>query len=61
VAAWRRRREPEIVLLALWLALPALALLANPLPWQRYYLVIHPPLAVLAGLGAALLLPSRRG
>jgi 4-amino-4-deoxy-L-arabinose transferase-like glycosyltransferase len=60
LAAWRRRREPEIVLLALWLALPALALLANPLPWQRYYLVIHPPLAVLVGLGAASLLPSRR-
>lgn len=60
LTAWRRRREPGIVLLALWLALPALALLANPLPWQRYYLVIQPPLAVLAGLGAASLLPSRR-
>jgi hypothetical protein len=60
VAAWRRRREPEIALLAAWLALPALALLANPLPWQRYYLVIHPPLAVLAGLGTAWLLALRR-
>ena len=53
LAAWRRRREPEIVFLAAWLALPALALLANPLPWQRYYLPLQAPLAVLAGLGAA--------
>ena len=52
-AAWRRRRDPALVLLAAWLALPAFALLANPLPWQRYYLVLHAPLAVLAGLGAA--------
>jgi 4-amino-4-deoxy-L-arabinose transferase-like glycosyltransferase len=52
-AAWRRRRDPAVVLLAAWLALPALALLANPLPWQRYYLGLHAPLAVLAALGAA--------
>jgi 4-amino-4-deoxy-L-arabinose transferase-like glycosyltransferase len=61
VAAWRRRREPEALLLGAWLALPALALLANPLPWQRYYLVIQAPLAVLAGLGAAWLLSLRLG
>jgi hypothetical protein len=60
VAAWRRRREPEVVLLAAWLGLPALALLANPLPWQRYYLVLQAPLALLAGLGAAQLLRLRR-
>ncbi len=49
-AAWRD--GPTLVLLS-WLALVVLALLANPLPWQRYFIVLHAPLAVIAGLGAA--------
>lgn len=47
-----RRRESWTWLLALWLLLPALALLVtNVLPWQRYYLVLYPPLAAISGLG----------
>lgn len=41
-----------------WAALTAASLLLNPLPWQRYYLVLIPPLLVLAGLGAAALAAS---
>jgi hypothetical protein len=38
--------------LTLWLFFPALVLLAsNSLPWQRYYLVLHAPVALLCGLG----------
>jgi hypothetical protein len=51
----RRWREPESALLLAWFALPALALLASPLPWPRYFLLLHAPLAVLAGCGAAVL------
>jgi hypothetical protein len=40
------------LLVALWLLVPASLLLAtNPLAWQRYYLGLHAPLAVLCGLG----------
>jgi general stress protein CsbA len=35
--------------LLLWAAVAALSLLANPLPWQRYYLVWIPVLALAAG------------
>lgn len=48
-----RWRHPDTVLLLAWLGIPALVMLANPLPWQRYYLVFHAPVAILAGLGAA--------
>ncbi|MEM7413662.1 MAG: hypothetical protein AAF430_25755 [Myxococcota bacterium] len=60
VAAWTRRRDPaQWLLLAWWLA-PALALLANALPWQRYYLVLQPAVALLAGQGAGWLLVRLR-
>ena len=46
------RFERRGLFLALWLLLPVLALLAlNSLPWQRYYLVLHAPVAVFSGLG----------
>lgn len=38
--------------LTAWLLTSALLLLPNPLPWQRYYLVLVLPLAALAVLGA---------
>ncbi len=60
LALLRRPREAESVLLLAWLFVPALALLASPLGWQRYFLPIHAPLAVLAGHGFAALW-SRRG
>ncbi len=39
--------------LLLWAGLAAAALLANPLPWQRYYLPLIPPATLLAVAGAA--------
>lgn len=52
-----RWREGESWLLGLWLLFPALVLLlTNPLPWQRYYIGLHAPAAILAGLGLAALL-----
>jgi hypothetical protein len=46
------RRAVAVLVLALWLGVPALVLLAtNTLPWQRYYLALYAPLAVLCGLG----------
>lgn len=36
-----------------WLALAVLLMLANPLPWQRYYLPLIPPVVLLAALGAS--------
>jgi 4-amino-4-deoxy-L-arabinose transferase-like glycosyltransferase len=55
----RRHRDPESLLLAAWLLLPTLALLASPLPWQRYFLLLHAPLAVFAGHGVAVLFAQR--
>jgi hypothetical protein len=47
-----QRFKRNCLFLALWLFLPALALLAlNTLPWQRYYLVLHAPIAVFSSLG----------
>ncbi len=55
--AWtlaRRWREDVALGTLGWAAGIALALLlATPLAWQRYYLPLQPPLAVLAGCGAA--------
>ncbi len=53
-----RRRENDLAVPAwvvlVWAGLTALALLVtNPLDWQRYYLPLKPPVAVLAGIGAA--------
>jgi hypothetical protein len=46
----------------LWLAVPAAALfLANPLPWQRYYVGLQAPLAALYGAGAARIAELARG
>jgi hypothetical protein len=54
-----RWREGQSWLLALWLAVPAtVLLLTNPLPWQRYYILLHAPIAVLAGLGLATLIAA---
>jgi 4-amino-4-deoxy-L-arabinose transferase-like glycosyltransferase len=38
--------------LLIWLGVTALSLMANPLPWQRYYLPLIPVFALLAALGA---------
>jgi len=37
--------------LLLWLAVMIAAALANPLPWQRYYLQLIPPASLLSGIG----------
>ena len=55
----RRPRVPKNLLLLAWLCLPAAVLLASPLGWQRYFLLIHAPLAIFAGLGAATLWDRR--
>jgi hypothetical protein len=45
-----RRRGWETLLLMLWLAVPAaILLITNPLPFQRYYIVLIAPWSVLAG------------
>jgi 4-amino-4-deoxy-L-arabinose transferase-like glycosyltransferase len=55
VRGWRGRasgRGRLAVGLAAWAAIVALSLLVNPLPWQRYYLPLIPPLILLAGYAA---------
>jgi len=41
-------------LILVWWATTALLLIANPLPWQRYYLPLIPPTALLAVVGVLL-------
>jgi 4-amino-4-deoxy-L-arabinose transferase-like glycosyltransferase len=56
VRGWRRRGEGRgrlAIGLAAWAALVALSLLVNPLPWQRYYLPLIPPLILLVGYAVA--------
>lgn len=50
VATARGWRTWHIGLL-LWAAVTAASLLVNPLPWQRYYLSLYPPSALLTGIG----------
>ena len=38
-----------------WVGVTTLALLLNPLPWDRYYIPLVPPLAFLAAVGTAAL------
>ncbi|HQU51006.1 MAG TPA: hypothetical protein PLM09_18085, partial [Casimicrobiaceae bacterium] len=48
----RLRLNPSRALAAglyLWLAVNVAALMANPLPWQRYYLPLIPVVTLLAG------------
>ncbi len=48
-----QRRGWEGLFLSVWLAVPALGLLAvNTLAWQRYYLILIAPWSVLAGFAA---------
>ena len=48
-----RRRGWETLLLMLWLAVPAaILLITNPLPFQRYYIVLIAPWSVAAGFAA---------
>lgn len=44
------RRDWRIGVLA-WLLVTVASLLANPLPWQRYYLPLIPVMTLLAGIG----------
>ena len=59
IALLPRWREGRSWLLGLWLVVPAgVLLLTNPLPWQRYYILLHAPIAILAGLGLAALIAA---
>ncbi len=50
------------LLVALWYVVPAaILLLTNPLPWQRYYIALIAPLAVVEGLGVDWLIEQVRG
>ncbi len=54
LGAWwlvAHRRQGTSLLIVGWLAIPVLSLLINPLAWQRYYIVLTAPLALIAGLG----------
>ncbi len=49
-----RWREDGVWLALIWLGFTAVALLLSvPLHWDRYYLPLQPPLALVAGTGAA--------
>ena len=51
-ALWLERRRAGAVVLLIWLWGTALALwLTTPFDWQRYYLPLMPPLAVVAAVG----------
>ena len=45
--AWRTWEIGVLV----WLAVTVASLLVNPLPWQRYYLMLYPLAAVLTAIG----------
>jgi hypothetical protein len=50
------------LLIALWYVVPAVVLLlTNKLPWQRYYIGLIAPLAVIQGLGVDWLIGQVRG
>ena len=51
IVAVLRVRKPIYAGLLAWLAVTVASLLVNPLPWQRYYLALIPPAALLAGIG----------
>jgi 4-amino-4-deoxy-L-arabinose transferase-like glycosyltransferase len=52
----RRWRDSAAWMLLLWITLTALALLITvPFDWQRYYLPMQPPLAVVMGIGAGMI------
>ncbi len=62
IALVRRWRESPAWALLLWISVVALALLiATPLPWQRYYLPLQAPLAVVEGVGAVWIADFLRG
>ncbi len=48
VFSLRRGRRVGVLI---WFALTAASLMANPLPWQRYYLPLIPVMTLLAGIG----------
>lgn len=49
----RRLPNAEALLLIMLVVGPMVALwVTNPLPWQRYYLMLHGPVAMIAGVGA---------
>jgi 4-amino-4-deoxy-L-arabinose transferase-like glycosyltransferase len=51
--AFTRQRALAAGLLA-WLVVIAVSLLANPLPWQRYFLPLYPAAALLVGISVAI-------
>lgn len=54
---WRRqRRTSGVMFLAVTAVLAALLLILNPIPWQRYYLPLTIPYAILLGTGSCTLL-----
>lgn len=46
-----RQNDTQNLLISLWLLAVIGSLLANPLPWQRYYLILYAPRAIVIGLG----------
>jgi 4-amino-4-deoxy-L-arabinose transferase-like glycosyltransferase len=54
IALISRWREDAVWLALFWLVITTAVLLASvPLDWDRYYLALQPPLALVAGTGAA--------
>jgi 4-amino-4-deoxy-L-arabinose transferase-like glycosyltransferase len=51
VPRWRPIPTVSAAGLLVWMAVVIISLLANPLPWQRYYLPLIPLAALLAGVG----------
>lgn len=52
VIHFSRTRAAVICLLLVWtVAILIISYVTIPLPWQRYYLSIHPPLTIIMGIG----------
>jgi asparagine N-glycosylation enzyme membrane subunit Stt3 len=50
------RINPQRMLVMLWLGSCILTMLATPLGWQRYAIILVAPIAIIAGYGAAQLI-----
>ncbi len=52
-ALFTSRHNPDMILVLCWFVIPAiLLLLTNPLPIQRYYILLHAPMGAIVGIGA---------
>ncbi|MBN1186623.1 MAG: phospholipid carrier-dependent glycosyltransferase [Bacteroidales bacterium] len=47
-----KRKRKDLIILLVWFFFPAAILLfTNSLPWQRYYIILHMQIGIIAGIG----------